>query len=95
MSELLEGDSAPEKKLEFKDFEEALGRLEAIVGRLEAGDLALEEAVNLFEEGMQISRFCGDRLDEAERKVEILVKNARGEATEEPFDAVESESEDE
>lgn len=94
MSELLEGDSAPEKKVEFKDFEQALGRLEAIVGRLEAGDLALEEAVNLFEEGMQISRYCGERLDEAERKVEILVKNARGEATEEPFEASEADAAD-
>lgn len=95
MSELLEGDSAPEKKLEFKDFEEALGRLEAIVGRLEEGDLALEEAVNLFEEGMQISRYCGKRLDEAERKVEILVKNARGEVAEEAFEASEPDGDDE
>lgn len=95
MSELLAGDSAPEKKHEFKDFEEALARLEAIVGRLEDGELALEEAVNLFEEGMKISKYCGERLDEAERKVEILVKNARGETAEEPFEVSESETGDE
>jgi exodeoxyribonuclease VII small subunit len=95
MSELLEGDSAPEKKIEFKDFEEALGRLEAIVGRLEEGELALEEAVSLFEEGMQISSYCSERLDEAERKVELLVKNSRGEVSEEPFDTVEPDSQNE
>lgn len=85
MSKSLEEDSGPEKKIELKDFEKALQRLEAIVERLEGGELTLEESVSLFEEGMKISRFCGDRLEEAERKVEILLRNSRGEMTEEPF----------
>jgi len=61
--------------MEYKDFENALSRLEAIVGQLEKGELPLEQALQLFEEGMNISRFCNDKLSEAERKVEILMKN--------------------
>ena len=91
MSELLEGGSEPEKKIEFNDFEQALGRLEKIVHRLEEGDLPLEEAISLFEEGMQISQFCGRRLNEAERRVEILVKGQKGELSEEPFEADDSQ----
>ncbi|MDA2931403.1 exodeoxyribonuclease VII small subunit, partial [Acidobacteria bacterium AH-259-O06] len=71
--------------MEYKDFENALARLESIVGELEKGELALEEALKLFEEGIKISRFCNAKLDEAERKVEILLKNEKGQLTEEPF----------
>lgn len=85
MSESLAGSSEPEKKTKLKDFEEALSRLEGIVASLESGELALEEAVRLFEEGMTISRFCGKKLDEAQRRVEILVKNESGELEEAPF----------
>jgi len=77
--------SEPEKKTELKDFEQALTRLEGIVRKLEAGDLPLEEAIALFEEGMHISTFCGRTLSEAERKVEILIRNAKGELVEQPF----------
>lgn len=73
------------KIVEYKDFENALARLESIVGELEKGELALEEALKLFEEGIKISRFCNAKLDEAERKVEILLKNEKGQLTEEPF----------
>ena len=72
--------------MKIKDFEAALSRLEAIVGQLEAGDLQLEEGIKLFEEGVELSKFCGQRLKEAERKVEVLTRNARGDLTEEPFD---------
>jgi len=71
--------------MEYKDFEKALTRLESIVGELEKGELALEKALNLFEEGIKVSRFCSTKLDEAERKVEILLKDEKGELTEEPF----------
>ncbi|MFQ5929375.1 MAG: exodeoxyribonuclease VII small subunit [Acidobacteriota bacterium] len=71
--------------MEYKDFENALARLESIVGELEKGELALEEALKLFEEGIKISRFCNAKLDEAERKVEILLKNQKGQLTEEVF----------
>ncbi|MDA2933677.1 exodeoxyribonuclease VII small subunit [Acidobacteria bacterium AH-259-D05] len=71
--------------MEYKDFEKALARLESIVGELETGELALEEALKLFEEGVKISRFCNTKLDEAERKVEILLKNKQEQLTEETF----------
>jgi exodeoxyribonuclease VII small subunit len=72
--------------MELKDFEGALKRLEEIVSKLEAGDLSLEESVKLFEEGMEISGFCGKKLNDAERRVEILLKRANGELVEEPFE---------
>jgi exodeoxyribonuclease VII small subunit len=61
-----------------KDFESALKSLEEIVGQLESGDLTLDRALELFEEGVQVSRFCSSKLDEAERKVEVLIKTADG-----------------
>lgn len=73
--------------MEFKDFEQALTRLEAIVSQLERGDLALEEALKLFEEGMGISKYCGQKLEEAERRVAILTKNAEGDFEETEFDS--------
>ncbi len=85
MSESKAGSSEPEKKVEPTDFETALRRLEEIVQMLEAGNLSLEEGMKLFEEGMKLSRFCTEKLEEAERKVEILVKNAKGEMVEQPF----------
>jgi exodeoxyribonuclease VII small subunit len=69
----------------YKDFEDALASLEGIVEKLEKGELALEKALELFEEGIKISRFCNTKLDEAERKVEILLKDEKGDVTEEPF----------
>ena len=71
--------------MEVKDFENALARLETIVGQLEKGELALEEALQLFEEGIKISRFCSAKLDEAERRVEILVTDEQGQLLERPF----------
>ena len=72
--------------MEYKDFEEGLKRLEEIVGSLEKGDQPLEEALRLFEEGVRLSRYCSAKLNEAERKVEILLKNADGELAEKPFE---------
>ncbi len=71
--------------MEYKDFENSLARLESMVGELEQGELALEKALKLFEEGIKVSRFCSTKLDEAERKVEILLKDKKGELTEEAF----------
>lgn len=61
-----------------ESFEQALGRLEDIVRRLESGDLGLDESLALFEEGIRLSRFCSRQLDEAERKIEVLLKDAGG-----------------
>jgi exodeoxyribonuclease VII small subunit len=61
----------------IKDFESAIAELETIVKTLEEGDLALEKSLALFERGVALSRFCHSKLEEAERRVEIL--NERGE----------------
>ena len=61
----------------IKDFEAAIAELEKIVKKLEEGDLALEESLALYERGVQLSRFCHARLEDAERRIEIL--NERGE----------------
>lgn len=61
----------------IKDFEAAIGELESIVKKLEEGDLALEQSLALYERGVQLSRFCHARLEDAERRIEILTE--RGE----------------
>ncbi len=77
--------------MKYQDFEKALASLETIVAKLEKGDLALEEALRLFEEGIKISRFCSDKLNEAERKVEILLGNKKGQLEEQPYSDVAAE----
>jgi exodeoxyribonuclease VII small subunit len=67
-------------------FEASLRELERIVGELEAGDLPLERSLELFEQGVRLSRECQKRLDEAERKVEILLKGSDGAYTPTRFD---------
>jgi exodeoxyribonuclease VII small subunit len=60
----------------IKDFEAAIAELDGIVRKLEAGDLPLETSLELYERGVRLSRFCHARLEEAERRIEIL--NERG-----------------
>ena len=55
------------------DFEKKLGRLEDIVGKMETGELSLEDSLKLFEEGVKLSRDCNVQLNEAERKVKLLL----------------------
>jgi len=69
-----------------KKFERALARLEEIVQKLEQGDLPLEQSLKLFEEGIRLSRICNSRLEEAERKVEILLKDKAGNMVANPFE---------
>ena len=59
-------------------FEDALSRLESIVEKLEQGELSLEESLAAFEEGIRLSRICSKRLDEAEKKIEVLIKGEDG-----------------
>jgi exodeoxyribonuclease VII small subunit len=66
-------------------FEESLTKLEDIVARLERGDLSLEDSVRLFEEGTRLSAECRKQLEEAEGKVELLVKQRDGSMKREPF----------
>ncbi len=68
-----------------KSFEDGLNELEAVVKELESGELPLEQALDRFEKGMALSQACRKQLEEAEKKVEILLKkNDRVEP--EPFD---------
>ena len=67
-------------------FEDALSKLEKIVSKLEEGDIPLEESLKLFEEGIRLSRLCNQKLDEAEKKVEILLKDKEGVLRPHPFD---------
>ncbi len=69
------------------DFERSLGRLEEVVRKLESPNLPLDEAMKLFEEGVQLSRECQKQLAEAEARVEILLKKADGKLAAEPFEA--------
>lgn len=69
-----------------KKFEAAVARLEEIVSELEKGDVPLERSLKLFEEGIKLARICQKRLREAERKVEILLKDAAGAIVRKPFE---------
>jgi exodeoxyribonuclease VII small subunit len=66
-------------------FEDSLKKLEAIVAQLEEGDMALEESLRLFEEGVSLSAACKQELDAAEGKVQMLVKQRDGSQKLEPF----------
>ncbi len=66
-------------KADTPTFEAALKRLEEIVQKLEKGELSLEESLGLYEEGIRLSRLCHGKLEEAEGKIEMLMKDARGE----------------
>lgn len=71
--------------MEQPTFEGALTRLEEIVARLEQNDLDLEPSLHMFEEGVKLVRFCTTRLDEAERRIEILLADKEGRLQAEPF----------
>ncbi len=68
-----------------KTFEQSMKQLERIVQELESSDLPLESAIKKFEEGMKLTKFCSKKLDETEKKVSLLLKNAEGQISEEPF----------
>jgi exodeoxyribonuclease VII small subunit len=68
------------------DFEKSLARLEEVVKRLENTDLALDDAMKLFEEGMKLSQECQKQLEDAEGRVEILLKKADGKIAAQPFE---------
>lgn len=66
-------------------FEEKLKSLEGIIDKLEKGDLPLEEAIKLFENGVNLSNACKQELEAAEGKVQLLLKQKNGEMKAEPF----------
>lgn len=73
-----------------QNFESSLEELERIVRELERGDLPLEQSLELFEQGVKLSRTCQERLNEAERRIELLTRDSHGRPAIRPF-----ESEDE
>ncbi len=66
-------------------FDQALERLEKIVREMEGEGLSLEETLKKYEEGVKLSRFCLATLDQAEKKIEILIRDAQGEVSARPF----------
>lgn len=81
--------SIPAKKIDAPkkpDFEKSLARLEEVVRRLESPQLSLDDAMKLFEEGVELSRECQKQLEEAEGRVEILLKKADGKIAAQPFE---------
>lgn len=75
-----------------ENFEEALRKLEAIVAQMEEGDLPLEESLKAFEEGVKLAKLCTKKLDEAERKVEKLIRDQAGKLQTTPFSEEEDDS---
>ena len=67
-------------------FEDALKRLEKIVGELESGNLSLDESLEKYEEGIRLSKACSKKLEVAKKKVEILLKSEDGSVELKPFD---------
>lgn len=66
-------------------FEEAMSELEEIVLKLENGNLSLDESIELFQRGIELSKICSKKLDDAERKITILTQNKDGSFDETPF----------
>ena len=77
--------------MEEISFEEALKRLEEITNKMESDDLSLEESIKNFEEGIYLSRYCSEKLEEAEKKVEILLTDEDGELIRKPFKSANGE----
>ena len=75
------------KVTQADSFEKNLDKLDRIVHQLEDADLQLEKAIHLFEEGMRLSEVCHQQLEEAEGKVEILLKKVGGKIAPQPFDS--------
>ena len=80
----------PTKPTKPESFEKNLERLDAIVRQLEDAELALEKALQLYEEGMKLSEVCHQQLEEAEGRVEILMKKTGGKVVAEPFSTEET-----
>jgi exodeoxyribonuclease VII small subunit len=73
-----------EKEITKLSFEEAMDQLEQLVAKLENGDVPLEQAIDLFQEGMKLSHLCSQKLEQVERKIEMLVEE-NGTLSKKPF----------
>ena len=72
-------------------FEDAMKKLESIVEKMEKGDMSLNESLKMFEEGVKLTRFCSQELHKAEKKVELLSRDAEGKLSAAPFEEEEEE----
>ncbi len=72
-------------------FEDAMKKLEEIVGKMEKGDMPLNDSLKMFEEGIKLTRFCSQELSKAEKKVELLTRDTKGELVAVPFEEEEEE----
>ncbi len=77
--------AGPEGAVSELKFEEAFQKLEAVIKKLEEGNLSLEDSLKAFEEGVRLSRHCSQKLDEAEKRVEILLRESNGRLVSQPF----------
>jgi exodeoxyribonuclease VII small subunit len=68
----------------YKDYESAMTRLEEITAQLESGELKLEDAIKLYTDGLEIARFCNEKLNEADAKIKVIVEQS-GQLEEEDF----------
>jgi exodeoxyribonuclease VII small subunit len=75
-------------------FEDSMKQLEKIVEELESGDLSLDKALKKFEEGVRLSKFCFDKLEETEKKISLLLKDPEGNLQETPFSASDNATEE-
>ena len=80
----------PKGKKNYKDFESALARLEELTEQLESGELQLEESITLYSEGLEIAKFCNEKLAEAEKKIKVIASDNTG-VSEQEFDEEEAE----
>lgn len=69
-----------------KTFEEAMAELEEIVEKLEKGELPIDESIEYFQKGVELSRYCSKKLDEVEKKITLLIEKENGDIKEEIFE---------
>lgn len=79
----IKGDAGVEEKKAC--FEEAVSELESIISRLEKGELTLDESIEFFQRGVELSKYCSKRLDEVEKRISILIEDGKGNIKEESF----------
>jgi exodeoxyribonuclease VII small subunit len=80
-------------RLKTNEFEKAFQQLEKIVQQLESENLSLDESLTLFEEGIRLSRFCNQKLEEVEKKIELILADAKGQPVLEPFEPADDDDE--
>jgi exodeoxyribonuclease VII small subunit len=84
--------AGPMKEEPTRTFEASLEALEQIVRQLESGDLPLEKSLELFEQGIRLSRECQDRLSQAERRIEVLMRDNQGRSVVSAFEPSQGEN---